>query len=151
MVSEQSPRNPSSTQAEESHRETEALTMLTSEAMVTSPHPPIFLGKWRRVPHRLQFSSAWQCCRDGARILKVEPACPLGVSGASGLPFQFWMLCSIITPQKSSQSLSRTHSRPQWFFPPKARPYTQVTHGLDSTFTPKPSWVQLCRTLTCHH
>lgn len=130
MVSEQSPRNPSSTQAEENHRETETLTMLTSVAMVTFPHPPIFLGKWRRVPHRLQFSSTRQCYRDGARILKVEPACPLGISGASGLPFQFCTLCSTITPQKSSQSLSRTRSRPQWFFPHKVRQYIQVPHSL---------------------
>lgn len=133
MVSEQSPRNPSSTRPEESHRETETLTMLRSTAMVTSSHPPIFLGKWRRVPHRSQ------CCRDGPGF-KVEPACPLGVSGDSGLPIQFWTLCSTVTPQKSSQSLSETCSSPQWFFPLKARQYTQVTHGLDSTSTPKPSW-----------
>lgn len=76
----------------------------------------------------------------GVKILQVEPACPLDVSGGGGggglrSPLSVPDAHSNIIPQKSTQSFSRTYSRSQWAFPPQKKPESipKYTHGLDST------------------
>lgn len=149
-VSEGSPRNPSSIQAGECHTETETLMMPPSSAMVTYLYTPIFLGTWKRVLCRLQFGSTRQCCRDGRQDFKSGACLSLGVSGASALPFQPWMLCSNLTSQKSAQSLSRTHSRSQWSFPHRIHAvHTSHTwHGFQIQMK---AGLNCGRTLSGHH